>query len=164
MSPTIASCELTHLERAPIRVDVARAQHRGYERLLESLGCALPRVGPSPTHPDAVFIEDTAVVFDEVAVIARPGAKSRRDEVTAVAAALAPLRTLVRLKAPATLDGGDVLVVGRSVFVGRSRRTNDDGISQLAAALAGYGYTVQGVSVAGCLHLKSAVTAMDDTT
>jgi len=164
VSPTITECELTHLARAPIHVDVARAQHRGYERLLVSLGCELRRVEPAPAHPDAVFIEDMAVVLDEVAVIARPGAKSRRAEVTAVAAALAPLRTLLRITAPATLDGGDVLVIERSVYVGRTARTSEEGITQLRALLAPAGYQVFGVTVTNCLHLKSAVTALDATT
>jgi dimethylargininase len=160
VSPTIVECELTHLARTPIRVDVARAQHRGYERLLASLGCDLRRVEPAPSHPDSVFIEDTAVVFDELAVIARPGAKSRRAEVTAVASVLATLRPLVRVEAPATLDGGDVLVIGRSVYVGRTARTGDEGIAQLQGLTASYGYTVHAVTVTDCLHLKSAVTAL----
>ncbi len=161
VSPSIAECELTHLARTPIRVDVARAQHRGYERTLASLGCEVRRVEPAPTHPDAVFIEDTAVVLDELAVLTRPGAKSRRAEGTAVAAALALLRTVVRMAAPGTLDGGDVLVIGKAVFVGRTPRTNDAGIEQLRAALTPHGYAVHGVAVTGCLHLKSAVTALD---
>jgi dimethylargininase len=164
VSPTLASCELTHLSRASIRVDVARAQHRGYERLLISLGCELRRVTPSPEHADAVFIEDTAVVLDELAVITRPGARSRRGEVTAVASALSPVRPLVRMKAPATLDGGDVLVMGRTILVGRSRRTNEEGIAQLRAAASPHGYEVHGVAVTGCLHLKSAVSAVSDDT
>jgi dimethylargininase len=164
VSPTLAACELTHLPRAPIRVDVARAQHRGYERLLVSLGCELRRVTPAPEHPDAVFIEDTAVVLDDVAVITRPGAKARRAEVSAVASALAPERPLIRLKAPATLDGGDVLVMGHTIFVGRSGRTNEDGIAQFRAAVAPHGYAVHGAAVSGCLHLKSAVTAVSDDT
>jgi dimethylargininase len=164
VSPSIAACELTHLARTPIRVDVARAQHRGYERLLVSLGCELRRVTPAPEHPDAVFIEDAAVVLDEVAVIARPGAKSRREEVTAVASALASLRPLVRLKAPATLDGGDVLVIEREIFVGRSKRTNEEGVARLRAVAVAHGYTVHDVAVSGCLHLKSAVTALSPDT
>lgn len=164
VSPRIVECELTHLSRAPIDVDRARAQHAAYERLLERLGCEVRRVAPAPDHPDSVFIEDAAVVLDEVAVIARPGAESRRAEVEAVAAALAPLRRLVHLVAPATLDGGDVLVVGKRVFVGRTGRTNDEGIAQLRAALAPFGYRTDGVPVTGCLHLKSAVTALDDAT
>ncbi len=115
-------------------------------------------------HPDAVFIEDTAVVLDEVAVITRPGAVTRRDEVPSVVDALAPLRPLARIEPPATLDGGDVLVIGRAVFVGEAGRTNADGIEQLRSILAPFGYSVRGVPVTGCLHLKSAVSAVDDTT
>ncbi len=164
VSPTIVDCELTHLRRSPIHVDVARAQHRGYERLLQSLGCELRRVAAAPDCPDAVFIEDTAVVVDELAVVARPGARSRRAEVKPVAEALAALRPIARLVQPGTLDGGDVLVIGRSVFVGQTARTNSGGLTQLREALQPFGYTVQGIAVSGCLHLKSAVTALDDQT
>ncbi len=164
VSPTMAQCELTHLARSPIHVETARAQHRAYEALLTSLGCEVRRVAPAPDHPDAVFIEDTAVVLDELAVLTRPGAVTRRNEVAAVAAALAPLRTLARIVAPATLDGGDVLVVERTVYVGETRRTNAAGIAELRAALAPFGYTVRVVPVTGCLHLKTAVTALNDAT
>ncbi len=164
VSPTIVDCELTHLARSPISVDVARAQHHAYERLLASLGCDVRRVAPAPAHPDAVFIEDTAVVFDEIAVITRPGAASRRDETLAVEAVLAALRPVAHIVAPGTLDGGDVLTVGRRVYVGRTDRTNDEAISQLRSMLAPHGYEVKGVDVTGCLHLKTAVTAVDDAT
>ena len=164
VSPALAQCELTHVARSPIDMDVARVQHRAYEALLTSLGCEVRRVAPAPAYPDSVFIEDTAVVFDEVAVITRPGAATRRDEVIAVADALATLRPLARIASPATLDGGDVLVIGRTVYVGETDRTNAEGIAQLRAALAPFGYTVQGVPVTGCLHLKTAVTAVDETT
>ena len=164
VSPSIAECELTYLARTPIRVEVARAQHRGYERLLTSLGCEVQRVAPAPEQPDAVFVEDMAVVVDEVAIIARPGAKSRRREAPPVAAALKRLRPIARIQAPATLDGGDVLVIGRSVFVGRTSRTNAEGVKQLQTSLSPYGYAVHGIPVTGCLHLKSAVTALDDRT
>ena len=164
VSPTIVDCELTHLARTPIDVATARAQHQAYERLLASLGCDVRRVPAAPQYPDAVFIEDAAVVFDEIAVITRPGAESRRDETAAVEAALGALRPVAHITAPGTLDGGDVLSVGRSVFVGRTDRTNLEGISQLRAAIAPHGYTVRGIDVTGCLHLKTAVTAVDDTT
>ena len=164
VSPAITRCELTHLARSAIDVDVARAQHRAYEAVLTSLGCEVRRVAPAPEHPDAVFIEDTAVVLDEVAVITRPGAPTRRNEVIAVADALAPLRPLARIESPATLDGGDVLVIGRSVYVGETGRTNAEGVEQLRSALAPFGYVVRGVPVTDCVHLKSAVTAVDDTT
>src|SRR4029079_8895502 len=103
-------------------------------------------------------VEDTAVVFDDVAVIARPGARSRRGEVESTAAALRRYRTLAYIQAPGTLDGGDVLVTPRRVFVGITERTNADGARQLAALLAPYGVSVTPVSVTGCLHLKSAGT------
>lgn len=164
VSPAITLCELTHVARTPIDVDVARAQHRAYEAMLSALGCEVRRVAPAPEEPDAVFIEDTAVVLDEVAVIARPGATTRRHEVIAVADALAPLRPLAHIESPATLDGGDVLVIGRVVFVGETGRTNAEGIGQLRTALAPFGYEVRGVPVSGCLHLKTAVTAVDNAT
>lgn len=164
VSQSIVDCELTHLSRTPIRVEVARAQHRGFERMLTSLGCEIRRVAPAPDHPDAVFVEDTAVVFDELAVITRPGAASRRRETIEVANVLGALRPLARITAPGTLDGGDVLVIGRTVFVGETTRTNEAGISQLAAFLAPHGYVVRSIPLNDCLHLKSAVTALDDRT
>ena len=136
VSPSIVRCELTHLAREPIDVGLAREQHRAYEDALTRLGCSVQRVPGGADLPDGVFIEDTAVVLPELAIIARPGAVSRRPEVDAVAAALTPLRDLVRIEEPATLDGGDVLVVGTHVFVGRSSRTNDAGVEQLRHALA----------------------------
>lgn len=164
ISPRIVECELTHLERIPIDVAAARAQHAAYARALAALGCAVEEVEPAPDHPDSVFIEDTAVVFDELAVITRPGAASRRGETAAVERALVPWRPIVRIEAPATLDGGDVLVVGKRVFVGRTGRTNEAGVAQLRAVLAPHGYTVEAIEVTGCLHLKTAVTAVDDRT
>lgn len=164
VSPTIVDCELTHLNRTPIRVEVARAQHRGFERLLTKLGCDVRHVAPAPEHPDAVFIEDTAIVLDEVAVITRPGAASRRRETIAVAQALEPLRPTARIIAPGTMDGGDVLVIGRTVFVGETTRTNEAAIAQLATILAPFGYVVRSIALTECLHLKSAVTALDART
>lgn len=158
VSSMLARCELTHLDRQAIDPDRARAQHRGYEECLRALGCEVRRVPPAPDLPDAVFVEDAAVVVDEVAVVTRPGAPSRRDEVGSVAEALATHRPLARIEAPGTLDGGDVLVVGRRVFAGLSTRTNEDGIRQLARALAPHGYDVRPLPVARCLHLKTAVS------
>lgn len=162
ISPALQECELTHLAREPIDVERARAQHAVYERALAELGCAVRRLPAGADMADSVFIEDTAIVLDEVAVITRPGAESRRAETPAVADALAAHRPLVRMEAPATLDGGDVMVVDRMVFVGRSARTNEAGIEQLRSALAEHGYTLQAVPVHGCLHLKSAVTSVGD--
>ena len=162
--PAIVRCELTHLAREPIDVARAAAQHERYEEALARLGCTVQHLPEEPELPDSVFVEDTAVVLDEVAVVARPGAASRRPEVASVAPALACHRRLVCIEAPATLDGGDVLRVGRDVYVGLSGRTNADGVRQLSDLLAPHGYRVAGVPVGGCLHLKSAVTAVDDDT
>jgi dimethylargininase len=164
VSPAIGQCELTHLAREPIDFELAARQHESYERCLTDLGCRVCRVPGGHDLPDAVFIEDTAVVLDEVAVIARPGAVSRRSETAAVAEALRPLRSLITIDPPGTLDGGDVLRVGRSVYVGLSSRTNGDGIRQLARHLAPFGYGVCVIEVSGALHLKSAVTEVAERT
>lgn len=162
VSPSIERCELTHLERVPIDPERAAAQHRAYEAALEAAGCRLVRLPAVPELPDAVFVEDTAVVTADMAVIARPGAASRRPEVHAVAALLETYRPLIRITPPATLDGGDVLQVGRDVLVGRSGRTNAEGVAQLRAALEPLGHTVRSVAFAGCLHLKTAMTALGE--
>jgi dimethylargininase len=164
VSPTIDRCELTHSAREPIDPARAAAQHRAYAAALERLGCELHWVAPEPELPDAVFVEDTAVVVDELAVVTRPGAPSRRPETASVAAALAPWRAVAAIDAPGTLDGGDVLRIGRTIYVGRSSRTTDDGIAQLARHLGRFGYAVQAVTTDGCLHLKSAVTEVADGT
>jgi dimethylargininase len=159
---SIVNCELTHLERLPIDVAAAVRQHSEYEETLRSLACEVRQLPGLPQHPDSVFIEDTAVVLDECAIITRPGAESRRGEVDGVADALRPLRRLYHIEAPGTLDGGDVLRVGRHVYVGASTRSNDDGARQLADAVAAYGYAVKQVSMRGCLHLKTAASALPD--
>jgi dimethylargininase len=164
VSRSIVDCELTHLEREPIDYERAVAQHADYKHALESRGCEIVSVPAAHDMPDAVFVEDVAVVLDEVAVMTRPGATSRQEEGPAVEAALAPYRTIVRITAPGTLDGGDVLCVGRNIYVGRSARTNDDGIAQLRALVTNAGYEVSAITVHGCLHLKSAVTAVGERT
>ncbi len=158
VSPAINQCELTHVRRETIDSHRATVQHREYELCLAALGCSIDRI-PADAHlPDSVFVEDTAVVLDEAAVLARPGAESRRRETEAVEQRLAGYRLLCRLHEPATLDGGDVLRIGSTLFVGRSGRTNDAGIEQLRQAVARWRYSIVPVRVAGCLHLKSAVT------
>jgi dimethylargininase len=162
ITPAIVCCELTHQTRVPIDLERARRQHAEYERTLSSLGYTVRRLAAEPDMADAVFIEDTAVVFDELAMIMRPGAPSRRRETAAVATALAPHRDLAEISAPGIADGGDVLVAGRRVFVGISTRTNRDGAAQMRRSLEPFGYTVEELGVSGCLHLKSAVTALAD--
>ena len=160
ISPALASCELTHLPRVPIDVERARAQHREYEQALTEAGCRVERLPSGPDMPDSVFVEDIAIVFDELAIVTRPGAESRRVEMPAMAEALQKHRRLCRIAAPGTVDGGDVLVVGKRVYAGLSTRTNAEAIAQMYEALRPYGYTVCAVNVQGCLHLKSAVTAV----
>lgn len=159
---TIPECELTYLERAPI--DVARAveQHAAYEAALEAVGCVIERLPPADDLPDSVFVEDAAIVFDEVAIVTRPGAPSRRRETASVAGELSKHRPLLFIDEPATLDGGDVLRVGRRVYVGVSSRTNHDGVNQLRSLLVPFDYSVEAIDVAGCLHLKSAASEIDD--
>lgn len=155
---SLTECELTHLERVPIDIAVARAQHAEYERTLAALGCQIVQVPLADELPDSVFVEDTAIVLDEIAVITRPGAPSRRPETAEVAATLGVFRQLQFLSGPATLDGGDVLRLGRVLYVGRGTRTNAAGVQQLADFISPYGYDVRTVLVDDCLHLKSAVT------
>lgn len=158
VSDSIVRCELTHLDRTPIDVARARAQHAEYCAALRAAGCEVVEVPALHDQPDAVFVEDCAVVLDEIAVITRPGAASRRAEVESVAEALARFRPLARIVDPGTLDGGDVLRVGRTLFVGETPRSNATGIAQLRALLAPHGYAVVAVPVKGCLHLKTGVS------
>ena len=169
ISRTLADCELSFVDREPIDLALARRQHHAYEDALESLGCRVIALPAEDGFPDAVFVEDVAVVLDEIAIRTRPGAASRRGEVPSVAVALEPYRTLREIELPGTLDGGDVLRVGRTLYVGRSARSNAPGIEQLRQlvcdeALHGHGYTVRPVPVRACLHLKSAVTQVDEDT
>lgn len=158
VSPSIVECELTHLARRPIDYAKAQAQHHAYEAALRELGCLVRTLPADDSLPDSVFVEDVAVVLDEVAVLTRPGAPSRRAETPAVAAALAAYRPLLTIEAPGTLDGGDVLRIGRTLYVGLTERTDQSAIDQLAELLAAHRYEVHAVPVDGCLHLKSAVT------
>ena len=164
ISPRFNECELTHLDRQPIDLHLARAQHHQYEAALRELSCDVISLPPEPDLPDSVFVEDVALVFDEIAVITRPGADSRKPETESIAWALSPYRMLRTIAAPGTIDGGDVLRVGQTVYVGRSNRSNRSGVEQLQALLAPYGYRVQSVEVTGCLHLKSAVTQVCEDT
>jgi dimethylargininase len=158
VSPRLQECVLTHLGRTSIDSAVASAQHHRYCRTLADLGARVEFVEPLPAAPDGVFVEDTAIVVEEAAVVCRPGVDSRLAETTSVARALAPYRRLIHLTEAARLEGGDVLQAGRKLYVGRSGRTNDAGIAELAAALEPLGYQVRPLDLDGCLHLKTACT------
>jgi dimethylargininase len=156
VSPSISKCELSFRARKRIDVEKAVAQHKAYQRCLEQLGARIVCLPAKPDLPDSVFVEDAAVILDEIAVITRMGAPSRRPESPTLAEAVARYRPIELLTEPATLDGGDVLRIGSRLFVGETRRTNREGINQLREILRPHGYTVEPVEVKNCLHLKSA--------
>ena len=158
VSRSILDCELTHLTRVPIDVERARRQHLEYEEALKALGVAVLSLPEEPALPDSVFVEDAALVLDECAVITRPGAASRRRETESIARVLAPYRQLFHIEAPARVDGGDILVLGRRIHLGLSSRSDTNAMEQVQALLQPWGYEVLPVMVTGCLHLKSAVT------
>jgi len=156
VSATLASCELTWLEREPIDIEKAVAEHHAYERCLAALGAHVITLPALDAHPDAVFVVDPAIVLDEVAVITTMGCESRRGERESLAAALAQFRPLIHMREPAKLEGGDVMRVGRHLFCGLSDRTDAAGVARLAADLQPFGYEVHSVELRDCLHLKSA--------
>lgn len=161
---SIYSCELTHLHREPIDLEQALQQHDQYERELERLGCRIERLPELPDQPDAVFVEDTVVVLPELAVITRPGAASRRQETESMTRAMADYRRIECIEAPATLEGGDVLRMGKTLYIGLSSRTNRDGIEQLTRAVERHGYRLETLPVEGCLHLKTAAADVSEGT
>ncbi|MCC6300044.1 MAG: dimethylargininase [Anaerolineales bacterium] len=164
VSPRFNECEITHIDRSPIDLTIAQAQHHEYVQALKELGCAVLELPAEADLPDSVFVEDAAVIFSDVALLTRPGADSRKPETESIARALAPYRELVRIEAPATVDGGDALVLGKKIFVGMSTRSNPEAVKQMNQLLGRFGYHAQGIELHDCLHLKSAVTRVDDET
>lgn len=162
VSPTLASCNLTFIPREPIDVVRATGQHADYEQCLRELGAQVVSLPADPAYPDAVFVEDPAIVLDEVAVICHMGAESRRGEAESLAAALANYRELAFIREPGTIEGGDVVRIGKTIYAGLSRRTNAAGIGQLADVAGAFGYRVEAVAVRRCLHLKSACCSIGD--
>ena len=160
VGPELADCELTHYEREDIDADAAHTEHVAYLDTLREFCDEVVELPALSEHPDGCFVEDAAIVFDECVVLTRPGALSRRGEVEHLAPHLPTDREVVALEEPCTLDGGDVLVCGETVFVGLSTRTNHAGLKQLAHLLLPHGYRVKAVEVTGCLHLTSAMTAI----
>ena len=162
VSPAINRCELGFIERQEISLAKAEEQHHLYEACLAELGASVVSLQAEPDYPDSVFVEDPAVLVDEVAVMTRMGVASRRGESESLARALERYRPLRHLREPATLEGGDVMRIGRTIFVGASHRSNRAGIGQLSAELAPFGYTVVAVEVRGALHLKTACCYIGD--
>jgi dimethylargininase len=162
VSPAFVHCQLSFIARQPINLQIAEAQHRAYEKLLESLGARLISLPAEPELPDSMFVEDPAIVLDELAIIMPLGTDSRRGEAASLGRALEPFRKLQHIELPGTMEGGDILRVGRKIYAGLSRRTNEEGVRQLRALLRQYDYEVIAVPVSGCLHLKSAVTSVGE--
>lgn len=162
VSRSIQDCELTHVDRSPICARTAQIQHEAYAGVLRSLGVEVIELPALHDHPDAVFVEDTVVVVDELAVLARPGAASRRGEVESMRACIESFRDVSEIASPATLEGGDVIQMGRTIYVGRSTRTSDEGINQLRELLEPFDYDVVAVPVPGALHLKTACAPLGD--
>jgi dimethylargininase len=158
ISAAMNRCELVHRERQPIDLELAQEQHAAYERVIENLGYQLIRLPVMAGYPCSAFVDDAAIVLDELAIITRPGAESRRGEVESIANARTPYRTLAHMESPGTLDGGDVLRIDKTLFVGHSERTNRAGIKKLRSIVEPHGYTVRVVTVRGCPHLKAAVS------
>jgi dimethylargininase len=164
VSASLAQCELTWLDRQPIDIEKARAEHRAYEQCLRDLGVRVISLPSLDEYPDAVFVEDPAIVLDEVAVITTMGAASRRGERESLAVAVGHYKPVIHMSDPARLEGGDVMRAGRQLYAGLSGRTDEAGVAQLGQLLAPYGYGVHGVPLHGCLHLKSACCALGDDT
>jgi dimethylargininase len=161
-SPNMAQCQLTHLARQPIDQGRALQQHAAYCQMLRDCGAAVVTLDVNSDLPDCAFVEDTAIVLDEVAVLASMGTDGRRPEPASIEPELRKYREIHRVEATATLEGGDVLRVGRTLLVGVSSRTNAVGMAALEAIARRHGYAVRPVPVRGCLHLNTACTALDD--
>lgn len=163
-SPKLQECELTFLHSELIDNEVASAQHAAYRAMLERNGAKVIVLDANDKCPDSVFVEDPIIVFDEIAILSSMGVESRRTESDVMAEAISSYRTLKRITLPARIEGGDVLKVGKTIFVGESARTNKEGILALESIIKPFGYTVIPVQVSGCLHLKTGVTALDEHT
>jgi dimethylargininase len=164
ISPNISQCELTFVDRSPIDFDLAKGEHENYCAALGRLGVAVTVLSGNEFYPDCCFVEDTAIVVDELAVICSMGAASRRGETKLIEGELSKYRNMARVSLPATIDGGDVLTIGKKILVGLSGRTNAQAVEQLAQILRPFHYHVAPVNTKGSLHLKSACTAIDDET
>ena len=164
ISPNFQQCEVSHIDRSPIDNELAVRQHQNYCNVLHSAGLEVKELSVSLNYPDSTFIEDTAIVLDEIAILAYMGVKSRRGEVINIEPELAKYRPLKYIQFPATLEGGDVLQMNKQIFVGLSSRTNQAGFKRIKEILSPLGYQVIQISVKGCLHLKSACTMIDHDT
>ena len=161
-SPNMQRGERTFVDELVVDYELSLRQHAEYRAALQRCGAEVIVLDVNRTMPDCVFVEDTAIVLRELAVMMSPGAESRRGEPAGIEPSLRQFREVRRVKRPATIDGGDVVVAGRSIYVGESPRTNSEGIAALRETLAPFGYSVTGVPVRQCLHLKTACSALPD--
>jgi dimethylargininase len=161
-SPALANGERTHMDRAPIDMARANRQHEAYGAALQRAGIAVTVLPALEGFPDCSFVEDTALILPEVAIALHPGAASRVGEVDSVAVAFPQDRPHARIPSPNRIDGGDILVVGKRIFVGLSARTTADGVTALSDIVSPYGYQVRGIALGAALHLKTAITALAD--
>jgi dimethylargininase len=159
-SPNMEACELSFVSREPIHHALALKQHAAYCQILRDCGAEVRTLETNLALPDCVFVEDTAVVLDEIAVLASMGTASRRPEIAGIEPELKKFRTIHPIELPATLEGGDVVCVGRKILVGLSKRTNRAGVEAMRRIVRDYGYEVLGVPLKDCLHLKSACTGL----
>ena len=162
--PALADCQLTFIERQPIDHARALAQHAAYRAMLEGLGYRVVALAARDDLPDSVFVEDAAIVLDECAIVPRMGNSARLLEAGLLAQECAKHRPLLLMDGVGRLDGGDVFRVGKELYAGRSSRSDDAGIAELGRLTAQFGYAVHALEVKGALHLKTAVTPLDDAT
>jgi dimethylargininase len=159
ISRSLGECELLHVPRQELNLERAARQHAAYVRALEAAGLVVDVLPEEPELPDSAFVEDPVLVLDEIAVICRPGTASRAQETESLEREVSRIRPIHRIVDPGTIEGGDVLRVGRSLYVGLSSRTNRAGIQQLEDIVRPHGYRVSVVQLTGCLHLKTGVTS-----
>ncbi|HEY0320824.1 MAG TPA: arginine deiminase family protein [Pyrinomonadaceae bacterium] len=164
VSPRIAECEVTFVDRSPIDFQIAASQHDAYCNVLKKLGVIVKEFSENESYPDSCFVEDTAIVVDEIAIICSMGVSSRRGETRSIEQELSKYREITHVSLPATIEGGDVLRIGKKIFVGQSNRTNLEGVKELTKILEPYCYSVAHVPTKGSLHLKTACTAIDEET
>lgn len=161
-SPRLAECQLSYVDRMPIDLSLARQQHGTYVQALIKLGVEVDILHINPHCPDGVFVEDPVIILDETAIITSMGNPERRAEIPAIKEYISGHRQIQEIRLPAKLEGGDVLQIGRKIFIGLSSRTNLAGMEALKIITQQYGYEIILVRVTGCLHLKTAVTALDE--
>ena len=161
---SLVQCEVSHVERKPIDFSLAVQQHQNYCRTLQQHGLDVQALPPDESYPDSVFVEDNAIVLDEIAVLTTMGAVSRQGEPALLKPILSGYRKVVEIALPARIEGGDVFRVGKALYVGCSTRTNHEGIEALRRVAGPFGYVVHPIEVHGCLHLKTACSLLDDET